>query len=238
VASSWRDPLQAYRINYRGSLTLLDALLAEAPRARVLLIGSSDAYGPAGADGRPLRESDPLAPASPYARSKAAAELLGGLAAARGLGVVRVRAFTHIGAGQSDQFVASSFARQVAEIAAGLRPPRIAVGNLESVRDLLDVGDVVDAYIRLLDPSVPPGIYNVASGRGVRVREVLDTLLELAAVQAEVEVDPTRYREADHRVGDATKLRRATGWEPRTPLRETLAAVLDSWREQCRPPPP
>ncbi len=232
VAASWRDPADAYRINYRGTLTVLSVLLDEVPRARVLLIGSSDAYGPGTPSGRDIRESDPLAPASPYARSKAAAELLGGLAAEQGLSVVRVRAFTHIGAGQSDHFVASSFAKQVAEIAAGQRPPRIAVGNLGSVRDLLDVNDVVDAYARLLDPAVPPGIYNVASGRGVAVREVLETLLDLAQVKAEVEVDPARYRKADYRVGDASRLRQATGWEPRIPLRETLANVLAYWRRR------
>ena len=236
VAASWRDPLEAYRINYRGSLTVLSVLLEEAPRARVLLIGSSDAYGPGSPSGRALREDDAVSPASPYARSKAAAELLGGLATERGLSVVRVRAFTHIGAGQADHFVASSFARQVAEIEAKQRPPHILVGNLESVRDLLDVDDVVDAYARLLDAAVPPGVYNVASGHGVEVREVLEMLLELAGVDAEIEVDPARYREADHRVGDATKLRGATGWEPRIPLRETLAGVLAYWRERSRPP--
>lgn len=231
VQASYANPLEAFRINYLGSLTLLRVIAADASAARVLLIGSSDAYGDAGSGKRPIRESDPLRPTSPYARSKAAAELLGALAAAdRGLDVVRVRAFTHIGRGQTDRFVASSFAKQIAEIARGSREPRLAVGNLDSVRDFLDVRDVVDAYCRLLDPGVPPGVYNVASGRGVAVREILDTLIELAGVSPEIEVDASRYRPTDQRIGDASRLRKATGWSPAIDLRDTLAGMLDFWR--------
>jgi nucleoside-diphosphate-sugar epimerase len=110
------------------------------------------------------------------------------------------------------------------------------VGNLDSVRDFLDVRDVVDAYVRLLDPSVPAGTYNVASGHGVSIRSLLDELLDLAGVQAEIEVDPNLYRAADFRIGDASRLRAATDWEPRIPLRETLARVLEWWRGQLRAP--
>jgi len=230
VQSSYEDPAHAFRINYLGTLTLLRVSAADAPAARVLLVGSSDAYGSSGPEARPIQESDPLAPESPYARSKAAAELLGALAAERGLDVVRIRAFTHIGPGQADRFVASSFARQVAEIAAGRREPRLAVGNLDSVRDFLDVRDVVEAYCRLLDTSVPSGVYNVASGRGVAVREILETLTELAGIDPEIEVDPARFRPADRRIGDASRLRAATGWAPRIELRETLSDTLDFWR--------
>jgi len=236
VAASWKDPLSAYRLNYLGSLNLLRALEAQAPEARVLLIGSSDCYGSdADHTGRPISEADPLRPESPYARTKAAAEQLGALAAERGLSVVRVRAFTHIGAGQTDAFVASSFARQVAEIAAGLREPRMRVGNLDSVRDFLDVRDVIEAYVRLLDPAVPVGTYNVASGKGVPIRALLDQLFDLAGVDADIEVDPERYRPTDYRIGDSTKLREASGWAPRIELRETLSGILESWRHQVAP---
>jgi GDP-4-dehydro-6-deoxy-D-mannose reductase len=230
VQASYEAPLEAFRINYLGSLTLLRVIAAEAPKARVLLIGSSDAYGNAGSGERPIRESDPLCPVSPYARSKAAAELLGGLAAERGLDVIRVRAFTHIGAGQTDRFVASSFARQIAEIVEGAREPLLTVGNLDSVRDFLDVRDVVDAYCRLMDPGVPRGVYNVASGRGVSVREILDTLTDLAGIAPKIEIDPARVRPTDRRIGDASRLRKATGWTPATPLRETLSGMLEFWR--------
>lgn len=231
VAASWQDPLEAFRINFLGSMTVLSAMEAEALDARILLIGSSDVYGPGQASGRLIRETDALEPDSPYARSKAAAELLGALAAERGQDVIRVRSFTHIGAGQTDRFVASSFARQVAEIAGGQREPRLVVGNLDSVRDFLDVRDVVDAYRRLLEPGVPADVYNVASGRGVAVREILDELLDLAGVKASIEVDPARFRKTDFRIGDASRLRAATDWKPRVPLRETLSGLLDYWCE-------
>ncbi len=234
VAESLRSPLESFRINYLGSLNVLAAVAAEAPSARVLLIGSSDAYGSQAGGDTPICETDPLRPESPYARTKAAAELLGAAAARRGLDVVRVRAFTHIGVGQTDQFVASAFAHQIAEIAAGKRERVIRVGNLDSVRDFLDVRDVIEAYCLLLRPEVPADVYNVASGRGVRVGHLLESLIDLAGVNPRIEPDPKLYRPADRRIGDASRLRRTTGWEPKVPLRDTLAELLDDWRDRVR----
>jgi GDP-4-dehydro-6-deoxy-D-mannose reductase len=179
-----------------------------------------------GAGARAFREDDPLAPATPYARSKACADLLGARYAEAGLDIVRVRPFNHTGPGQAPQFVAPAFARQVAAIAAGRSEPRLAVGNLESVRDFLDVEDVVDAYERLLDRAVPAGIYNVASGVGRRIGDLLGALIELSGARCEVVVDPERLRPTDYAVGDATRLREATGWAPRTPWRETISRLL------------
>jgi len=173
-----------------------------------------------------------MAPRSPYAWSKAAAEWLGGLAAREGRDVVRVRAFNHTGAGQSERFVASTFARQVAEIAAGRRPPRMDVGNLSSLRDFLDVDDVVDAYLALLDPAVPADVYNVASGHGITVQSLLDELIAIAGIDPEIRVDPERFRPTDASVGDASRLRAATGWQPRRPLRETLSGLIEGWRAE------
>ena len=231
VAASFHDPAAFFRVNFLGTRCLLDIVSRKLPEARVLLVGSADQYDSAGAGARPYAETAPMRPRSPYARSKAAAEQLGTLAAERGLDVVRIRAFNHTGAGQSDTFVASSFARQVAEIAAGRREPVMRVGNLDSVRDFLDVADVVEAYRMLLDRSVPCDVYNVASERGVELRVLLDELLELAGVSPKIETDPERMRPTDQLVGDATRLREATGWKPRIALRDTLAALLASWRE-------
>ena len=157
VAASWQNPAGCFRVNYLGTRNLLDGIESLGLPARVLLIGSADEYETTRPDIAAYRESAPLRPGSPYARTKAAGELLGGLAASRGLDVVRVRAFNHTGAGQSERFVASSFAKQIAEIAEGVREPLMQVGNLESVRDFLDVDDVVQAYLSLLDPAVPRG---------------------------------------------------------------------------------
>jgi nucleoside-diphosphate-sugar epimerase len=230
VALSEAEPEQCARVNFLGTRNLLEAACAGAPRARILLIGSGEQYGPADPAAGAFRESAPLRPRSAYARSKACADLLAAGYAADGLDLVRVRAFNHTGAGQSDAFVAASFAKQAAEIAARRREPVLRVGNLEAVRDFLDVEDVADAYLRLLDPRVPAGAYNVASGTPRRIGDLLERLLRIAGIAPRVEVDPARLRPADASVGDATRLREATGWEPRVPFELTLRRVFEDWR--------
>ena len=225
-ADALREPTHAARVNYWGTRAVLEAARSEAPGARVLLVTSGAVYGNSAVGAPPFRESDPLTPPTPYARSKACADLLGERYAERGLAVVRVRPFNHSGPGQSADFVLPAFARQVAAIAAGQSAPRISVGNLDSVRDFLDVDDVVDAYQRLLDRSVPADVYNVASGIGRRIGDLLDALIELAGTRCEIEVDPARVRATDTAVGDASRLRAATGWEPRVPWLETLRRLL------------
>ena len=236
VPDSQRDPGASFRVNYLGTRHLLEAVRLHAPLARVLVVSTGHVYGAAAAGDR-FDESAPLRPDSPYARAKAAADLLARHYAERGLDVVRARPFNHTGAGRPEVFVESSFARQIAEIAAGRRAPQLAVGNLDAVRDFLDVEDVLDAYLRLLDRSVPAGLYNVASGVGRPIAEVLDTLLELAGLgprgsAVEVRVEAERWRPADRAVGDASKLRGATGWAPRIAFRDTLRALLEGWRAE------
>jgi GDP-4-dehydro-6-deoxy-D-mannose reductase len=230
VALSWQNPALTYRVNFLGSRSILEAAAEKTPAARVMLVGSADQYGSSEPGAPPLDESAPLRPRSPYARTKAAADRLGERYAEDGLDVIRIRAFNHSGPGQSDTFVMSSWARQAAEIACGKRAPMFRVGNLDSVRDFLDVEDVVDAYARLLDRQVPAGAYNVASGRGVRLRDMLEQLLALAGIQPKVEIDPERMRPLDVSVGNSDRLRAATGWEPRIPLERSLERLLESWR--------
>ena len=232
VAASQENPALAYRVNYLGTHALLEAAAAHAPRARVLLVGSGECYGSAPPGAPPFTEASPLRPRSPYARTKAAADLLGLAWAERGLDVVRVRPFNHTGAGQSDVFVASSFARQLVEIERGQRPGVLHVGNLESVRDFLDVADVVDAYALLCDPRAPAGAYNVASGRGTSAGVLLEQLCAFAQLAPRVEVDPARLRPTDCSVGDASRLRAATGWAPKVPFATTLAGLLAHWRAE------
>lgn len=229
VAESWREPELCHQLNFEGTRNLLDAVRTARPRARVLLIGSADQYGATRPGAAPLVEATPLAPRSPYARSKAQAEALGAEAVAQGFDVVRIRAFNHTGAGQPDHFVASSFARQVAAIRKGRQEPVMRVGNLESVRDFLHVDDVLDAYLALLDPSVPADVYNVASGRATPIQTVLDLLIEMADIDPRVETDPERFRDTDWLVGDASKLREATGWRPRIPLEALLRELYEDW---------
>ena len=236
VAASLDGAEETARVNYGGALAVLRAAARHAPAARVVLVGSGEVYGGA-SEPKPLAESTPLAPETPYARSKAAADLAGAAFAARGLDVVRARPFNHTGAGQRDAYVAASFARQIAEIEQGRREPVLRVGNLDAVRDFLDVADVVEAYARLLDRRVAPGAYNVASGIGRPIRALLEVLLGLARVRPRVEPDPARWRPARASVGDAGRLRRATGWAPEIPFETTLARLLDDWRERVSATP-
>ena len=229
VATSWREPHLCYRQNFVGTRSLLAAAHSACPDARVLLIGSADQYAATTPAAEPIDETTPLQPRSPYARTKAAAELLGAAAARSGQNVVRVRAFNHTGAGQPDFFVVSNFARQVARIRLGHQEPIMRVGNLESVRDFLHVDDVLDAYLALLDPSVPAATYNIASGRSTSIQEILDRLIEIAGIDPRVERDPDRWRETDWLVGDASRLRQATGWQPKISLETILVELYEDW---------
>lgn len=237
VPEAERDPEGVRRVNVEGTRSVLEAVARHAPDARILIVTSGQIYGPASPDAPPWREQARLRPASIYARSKAEADVLGEQWANRGLAVLRARPFNHTGPGQSDLFVASSFARQLAEIEAGRRAPLLVVGNLDSVRDFLDVDDVAEAYWRLLDPAVPDGPYNVASGRGVRIGTLLERLIERTSVRPDVRVDPSLLRPTDASVGDAARLRETTGWRPQRTLDETLARLLDDWRQRLRATP-
>lgn len=228
VAASFADPEAVARVNYLGTLHVLRAVARHAPCSRVVLVSSGEIYGGA-ATPDPIGEDAPLAPRSPYARSKAAADRLGAVFAEGGLDVVRARPWNHTGPGQSDTYVASDFARQLAEMVLGLRAPVLRVGNLDAVRDFLDVADVIDAYLRLLDPGVPGGAYNVASGVPMPVARLLERLIECAGLRPTIEVDPARRRPDRASVGDAARLRSATGWAPRIPLEDTLARLYEAW---------
>jgi GDP-4-dehydro-6-deoxy-D-mannose reductase len=230
VGASLAQPEETARVNFLGAHALLEAAQRRAPRARLLLVGSGEQYGPGAPGAPPFSEATAMHPRSPYARSKACADLLAAHYAAHGLDVVRVRAFNHTGPGQSDAFVCPSFARQAAEIAAGSREPVLRVGNLESRRDFLDVDDVLAAYVSLLERRTPPGAYNVASGVGRRIGDVLQTQLALAGIAPRIEIDPARLRPADASVGDASRLRAATGWQPRVAFELTLRRLLDHWK--------
>jgi GDP-4-dehydro-6-deoxy-D-mannose reductase len=232
VAAARRDPALAFRVNFLGAHALLEAAARHAPRARVLLVGTGDAYGSAAPGDPPFSEAAALRPGSPYSRTKAAADLLGASYLERGLDVLRVRPFNHTGAGQRDVFVASSFARQLVEIERGMRADRLEVGNLASVRDFLDVSDVVEAYALLCEPGVPAAAYNVASGRGVSAGALLHCLCALARLSPRIEVAEERFRPTDQSIGDASRLRAATGWAPKISLETTLEHLLAHWRTE------
>jgi GDP-4-dehydro-6-deoxy-D-mannose reductase len=231
VAQSHGDPSSVFRTNFLGSLFLLRACAAFAKDARVLLVGSGQQYGSASPDAAPFSESDPMRPGSPYAATKGAVDLLGAEYAVRGLDVLRLRPFNHTGPGQFPLMVAPNFAKQIAAIEAGRQEPLMSVGNLESRRDFLHVKDVVEAYLALLNPTVPAGAYNVCSGQGTSMKEILDTLFSLSSANPSIEVSERYFRPTDMAVGSYEKLHRACGWEPRIPLKKTLEEVLNYFRQ-------
>ncbi len=230
---SFADPAHTLRVNVLGTANLLEALRQHAPGARVLVVGSGEEYGCAGADGHALREDEALRPLSPYAVSKIAQSYLAlQCHLARGMHVVRTRTFNHTGAGRGQGFAESSFARQIVAVERGLRTPVIDVGNLDAVRDFSDVRDVVSAYWALLEAGRPGEVYNVCSGVGVSIRSVLDTLITLAGGGVLTHSDPALMRPADipALVGDPSRLRADTGWRPRHALDDALRALLEHWR--------
>jgi GDP-4-dehydro-6-deoxy-D-mannose reductase len=231
--ASLSDPRGTWALNLGGALNLLEAVKASGLKPRVVLVGSGVCYGNSAPEYLPVSESCPLRPNNPYSASKAAADLLGiQHFLSYGTDVVMVRPFNHAGPRQSSTYVLSGLARQVAEVEAGLKP-RVEVGNLEVVRDFTDVRDVVRGYRLLAERGAPGEVYNLGSGRGTRIADALETLRSLARAAVEVHVDPARVRPVDQPllVADASKLRAATGWEPRFSISRTLADMLDYWRD-------
>lgn len=234
VAASFDDPLGTIQNNAATLLNVLNAVREAAPSARVLVVSSGEVYG-RGIPGKPIDEEVPFRPENPYAVSKCVQDLLGlQYHLAHGLSIVRVRPFNHIGPGQSDRFVASSFARQIAEIEAGQHEPIISVGNLDARREFTDVRDMVAAYRLAVERGEPGVAYNLGQGDGVAIRDLLNRLIEQCRVPVTVQVDPARLRPVDvpALVCDATLFRTQTGWRPRILLTESLRDMLDYWRGQ------
>jgi GDP-4-dehydro-6-deoxy-D-mannose reductase len=234
VAESWRDPGLSFEVNVLGTLHLLRAIAAAAPDAIVVAPTSGEIYGPSVGGGRHSEDAPPD-PRSPYAVSKAAQDLL--LAQVHhsdGLATVRMRPFVHTGPDRPERFAESSFAGQIAAIEAGRRPPRLAVGNLEAVRDVSDVRDVVRAYRLAADRRHAGRAFNVCRGGGVRMADLVERLLELSEVDIEVDVDPDRLRPSDlpELVGDPSRARSELGWRNEIPLERTLEELLDGWRQR------
>jgi GDP-4-dehydro-6-deoxy-D-mannose reductase len=235
VGDSWSDVSRVVRVNVEGTANVLDAArLANVDR--VLVVGSAEEYGRVRDGDTPVVESAALLPATPYGASKVAASFLA-LQAHLGSGMhtIRTRPFSHTGPGQLDRFLVPALARRVA--AAELDgTDTIAVGNLDPVRDISDVRDVVRAYRLLVEHAAAGEVYNVCSGVGHSVAEIADLLLARARRPLRVEADPALVRPVDvpRLVGDASKLRAATGWEPEFSLGDTLAAVLDHERARVQ----
>lgn len=235
VPASWRAPSETLDNNIISQTNIFEAMRSLDLDARIQIAGSSEEYGLVHADEVPIKESNPLRPLSPYAVSKVAQDLLAyQYFRSYGLAAVRTRGFNHTGPRRGDVFVTSNFAKQIAAIEAGLQEPVIRVGNLSAQRDFTDVRDIVRGYWLALEKGTPGEVYNLASGKAVTIRQLLDMLLALSDAQVEVEVDPERLRPSDVEIllGDYSKFRRDTGWEPQIPLTQTVEDLLDYWRQR------
>lgn len=235
VSLSQTDPWPTLANNIHLQLNFLEAMRRTVPKARLLVVGSSEEYGLVHTDEVPVRETNPFRPLNPYAVSKIAQDMLGlQYHLSHKLDVMRVRPFNHIGPRQGLGFVAPDFAKQIAEAEAGRRSPVIRVGNLKAKRDFSDARDVVRAYALLMEKGEAGEVYNVGSGKAHEVQEVLDALLFFAKVRITVEQDPDRMRPSDIPmvVADYTRLRECTGWEPQIPFEQSLSDVLDDWRQR------
>jgi len=236
-ADSFENPVETYRVNFTGTLNLLSAWLRAGMDCRFLLVSSAEVYGIVPKEKLPPREETEFCPVNPYAGSKAAAEMLGlQFFRSYGLPIVRVRPFNHTGPRQSSRFVCSNFARQVAAIELGQRPPTIVAGNIDAARDFSDVRDIVRGYFDLLEHGAPGEAYQLCSGRSVSIRSILDMLIPFASKPVQVSVDKSSLRKHDAAEiwGDYSKAKLAVGWEPRHELANTLRELTNYWRESIK----
>ena len=233
VPASWKAPEETISTNILSQLNIFEGIRQLKLDVRVQIACSSEQYGMVYPDELPINEDNPFRPLSPYGVSKVAQDLLGyQYHASYGLHIVRTRAFNHTGPRRGESFVTSSFCKQVAEIEAGKRPPVLRCGNLDARRDFTDVRDMVRAYWLALEKGEPGEAYVVAAGKAYMIREVLDTVLANARCSIEVETAPELMRPSDVPVllGDASKFRNLTGWEPQIPFAKTMGDLLDYWR--------
>jgi GDP-4-dehydro-6-deoxy-D-mannose reductase len=229
---SFQEPDRCWHDNLTATRSLYDAITRSGQRPRILFVSTGLIYGEPDEADSACDERTTLKPATPYAASKAAADILSYQATRSGLDIVRVRLFNQIGPRQSADYAAANFARQIAAAEAGKQPPVIETGDLTARRDITDVRDMVAAFPLLLECGRTGEAYNAGRGETFRMHDLLDRLIALARVKVEVRQRSEPSRKADTAVtrADPRKLRQTTGWVPRIPLDQTLADILDDWR--------
>jgi GDP-4-dehydro-6-deoxy-D-mannose reductase len=228
VGLSYKEPELTHEVNVGGTQNLLEAVRRHSPACRTVIISSAEVYAP---KATPVAETDALDPhSSPYAASRVGQEGL--LSIFADLDIVVSRSFNHIGPRQTDAFVSASFAKQVAEILLGLRPTEIEVGNLSAVRDFTDVRDMVTAYLLLAEQGKRGEVYNLGSGVGLSISELLDKLVAISGEVIEVKVSQERFRPVDNPVliADVGKFKQLTQWQPQIGLAKTLTDMLEYWQ--------
>ena len=237
VPRSFEDPWETLENNIRAQLNIIQACLELKLRPRVLIVSSAEIYGEAAPEQQPMDEGTAIRPTNPYSVSKVAQDMLAlQYHLSHDLPLMRARPFNHIGPGQNSRFVAPAFATQIASIEEGKGEAVIYVGNLAAKRDFTDVRDIVRAYSMIVAKGHPGEAYNIASGQAFSIQQLLDILLSLTDKRIEVRVDRARLRPVDvpEIRGDASKLRRDTGWQPTISFEQTLKDVLADCRKRTR----
>jgi GDP-4-dehydro-6-deoxy-D-mannose reductase len=228
-------PTETIINNVAGQVILFEAARGMCPNAKILIAGSSEEYGLVNKDELPITEENPLRPLSTYGVSKVAQDLLGWqYYKSYGMRIVRTRAFNHIGPRRGEVFVCSSFAKQIVEIEKGERKPIIEVGDLSTIRDFTDVRDMVRGYWQALELGEIGEVYNIGSGKGVKIQRVLDLLLEISGVSIKVAIHKDRIRPSDVPIliCDYRKFWKQTNWCLTISIRQSLSDLLDYWREK------
>lgn len=235
VPTSWHAPAETLFTNILSQVNIFEAVRELGINPRIHLACSSEEYGLVRENEIPIKEDSPLRPLSPYAVSKVTQDMLGyQYFMSYGMDIVRTRAFNHTGPRRGHVFVTSNFSKQIAEIEKGKKEPVIYVGNLNAKRDFSDVRDVVRAYWLSLEKGKKGEVYNIASGKAYTIKEMLGLVLSMSKVNVRTERDPSRMRpsDVDLLVGDASKIKKATGWKPEISFEKTLEDLLNYWRER------
>jgi len=236
VNFSWENPVETFRANVFGGINILESLKNYCPGCRILVVCTAEEYSGANDKKRAIDEDFKIYPSNPYAISKAALDFFSiTYHRAYGIPVLVSRSFNHIGPGQSERFVCSDFAKQIAEIENGTREPVIKVGNIEAYRDFLDVRDVVKAYSYIINRGKIGQAYNVCSGKKYKISYLLDVLMSISRrndIKIKVNKDKFRPVDTDIVYGDNSKLRSHTGWKPEYSITDSLRSVLEYWREE------
>lgn len=234
VAYSWKNPSLTVNVNIKGALNVMDAIRRLDYSPRVLIVGSGEEYGHVTPEEVPIKETNFLRPGNIYAATKAAQNMMATIyAEAYNLQLVMTRSFNHMGPRQTATFVVGDFTNQVVKIEKGLQDPVIHVGNLAAKRDFTDVRDVVEGYCALAQFGKGGETYNVGTGHALEIRSILDKIIEISGLNITVEVDPNKLRPVDVPIiePDISKITNATGWKPSIPLEQTIADMLNYWRE-------
>jgi GDP-4-dehydro-6-deoxy-D-mannose reductase len=232
VSQSWKEPLTSFLNNTNAFLNIVEAVRVQGFDTKIVSVGSSEEYGIVNENDLPLTEKNSVAPANPYAVARVSEENLAQIyAKGYHLNICCTRSFNHIGPGQSDQFVVSSLAKQFAEIAVHHKKPVIKIGAGSIIRDFIDIEDVIRAYAAILEKGVTGEVYNVCSGRGHSILDIVNALSELTHIPVVVEQNQTLLRPIDNPalIGSYDKLKNVTGWKPECPLEKSLEKIHTYW---------